>query len=109
VSSFTPGSGRDSDAAASPLPRVYVVSSHSEGTGGFNWYWNEDDAHIAFDQECKAWEGDGPPTTMRLVAFDVEAVPERSDAEARARLTELIDSDLAPIEITLPAIREAVV
>jgi hypothetical protein len=90
-------------------PQVYVVSSYNEGTGGFNWFWDADDAATAFDQECKVWEGPGPPTTVRLVSYDVEEVPERGDTEACSILTEQIDSHLDLIEITLPALREAVV
>ena len=89
------------------MGRVYVVSWHNEGSGGFDWYWDLPTAERAYDYEIGVWKNGDPPTRVRLVEYVTESdVPGEGDTEARQRLTDEIDGNLDLIEIELPALRE---
>ncbi len=87
---------------------IYVVSfapyKERAAVGGFNWHAVLGDAERDYAEQVKHA---GNHTRVRLVAIPTPA-PYAPDPESREVITQLIDADLTPVELDLPAIREYV-
>jgi len=92
-----------------PMTTIWVVSwvywnGDEQGGGGFNWFWDQEAADAAFDEEVKAWEGAAARIRMLPVHLPRDLVPDPKDRDSAmfegdcARVTEVLDSDIDFIE-----------